>query len=68
KNDAQTWLKANPLPVQTERESYVLDQGRQVYRMLYRRNDHQLPDLKTLEVMWQEFDNPIEKNMPTADA
>jgi tRNA (guanine-N7-)-methyltransferase len=65
---AQTWLNANPLPVPTERERYVLDQGLPAYRMLYQRNDHDLTDLKSLEVMWHEFNNPIEKNMSTADA
>ena len=33
-----TWLDANPLPVPTERELYVLNQHLPVYRVLYKKS------------------------------
>ncbi|MFZ0409401.1 MAG: tRNA (guanosine(46)-N7)-methyltransferase TrmB [Cyanobium sp.] len=36
--DARPWRADNPLGVPTERETYVLNQGLPVYRVLYRRN------------------------------
>ena len=47
--DGRPWRSDNPLPVPTERETYVLAQGRPVYRVLYRRNSHNLPPFETLE-------------------
>lgn len=47
--DARPWRAANPLPVPTERESYVLDQGLPVYRVLYRRNAAPPPAVEALE-------------------
>ena len=47
--DALPWRTSNPLPVPTERETYVLDQGLPVYRVLYERNDAPLPSLEELE-------------------
>jgi len=41
--DARPWRSANPLPVPTERETYVLAQGLPVHRVLYRRNTAPLP-------------------------
>jgi tRNA (guanine-N7-)-methyltransferase len=35
--------------VPTERETYVLSQGLPVYRVLYQRNDRNLPPLPNLE-------------------
>ncbi len=36
--DARPWRSDNPLPLPTERETYVLERGLPVYRVLYRRN------------------------------
>ena len=52
------WLEHNPLPLPTERERYVLEQGLPVYRMLYQRNTAPIPALQTLEQSLQEADNP----------
>ncbi|MGA0364808.1 MAG: tRNA (guanosine(46)-N7)-methyltransferase TrmB, partial [Vulcanococcus sp.] len=41
--DARPWRATNPLPVPTERETYVLEQGLPVYRVLYERNETPLP-------------------------
>lgn len=35
--DSQPWLTANPLPLPTERERYVLEQGLPVYRVRWQR-------------------------------
>ena len=35
-DDARPWRLDNPLPVPTEQERYVLEQGLPVYRVLYR--------------------------------
>jgi len=52
------WLSDNPLPLPTERERYVLEQGLPVYRMLYRRNTAPIPALQILEQTLQDADNP----------
>ena len=44
----------------TERERYVTEQGLPIYRVLFKRNQHQLPQLTLLESRWQEIDNPAE--------
>lgn len=64
--DSQPWRADNPLPVPTERERYVLDQQLPIYRVLYRRNRTNLPDLSALEQRWQEIDNPAETISPEA--
>ena len=56
--DARPWRTDNPLPVPTERESYVLNQGLPVYRVLYTRNEAPLPELKALEQWLEATDNP----------
>ena len=56
--DDRPWRTDNPLPVPTERETYVLAQGLPVYRVLYRRNSHSLPPLNTLEDLLEGVDNP----------
>ena len=58
--DARPWRDANPLAVPTERERYVTEQGLPIYRVLFKRNQHQLPQLTLLESRWQEIDNPAE--------
>jgi len=68
--DARPWRTNNPLPVPTERETYVLGQGLPVYRVLYERNNAPLPELAVLE-QWLEAtpeptDNPLESAVPTA--
>ena len=50
--DTRPWRTGNPLPVPTERETYVLGQGLPVYRVLYRRNGAALPPLAELETWW----------------
>jgi tRNA (guanine-N7-)-methyltransferase len=45
--DGGTWLAENPLPVRTERERHVLEQGLPVYRRLFRRG-----------TTWQGLHNP----------
>ncbi len=47
--DERPWRLTNPLPVPTERETYVLGQGLPVYRVLVRRNAAPLPALESLE-------------------
>lgn len=47
--DARPWRPTNPLPVPTERESFVLARGLPVYRVLYRRNHQSVPPLAELE-------------------
>ena len=56
--DARPWRLDNPLPVPTERETYVLDQGLPVYRVLYARNDQPRPPLADLEAAAEAADNP----------
>jgi len=68
--DARPWRSSNPLPLPTERERYVLDQGMPVYRVLYERNEAPLPELSTLE-QWLDAasdpaDNPLDPAAPTA--
>jgi tRNA (guanine-N7-)-methyltransferase len=57
---ASTPVTHNPLPLPTERETYVLEQGLPVYRRLYRRNGSPLPTLQTLEQSLQATDNPAD--------
>ena len=59
-SDARPWRADNPLAVPTEREQYVLEKNLPVYRVLYQRNGHPLPDAEKLENRWQELDNPAE--------
>ena len=56
--DSRPWRADNPLPVPTERETYVLAQELPVYRVLYRRNRRSLPPLATLEDLLEGVDNP----------
>ena len=60
------WLEHNPLPLPTERETYVLTQGLPVYRRLYQRNTAPLPALQTLEQSLQATDNPANTAPPLA--
>ena len=67
--DARPWRASNPLPVPTERETYVLGQQLPVYRVLYERNDAPLPALPALQALeeWLEAaDNPAEPLAPSA--
>ena len=63
---AGPWLEHNPLPLPTERETYVLAQGLPVYRQLYQRNSSPLPALQTLEQSLQATDNPANTAPPLA--
>ena len=56
--DARPWRQHNPLPLPTERETYVLQQDLPVYRVLYERNNAPLPALQTLEEWLEAADNP----------
>jgi len=56
--DNRPWRADNPLPVPTERETYVLGQGLPVYRALYRRNSHNLPPLESLEDRLKDLEDP----------
>lgn len=56
--DPRPWRPTNPLPVPTERETHVLEQGLPVYRVLFRRNRAPLPDLAVLEESQRAADNP----------
>ena len=56
--DPQPWRQENPLPLPTERETYVLSLGLPVYRVLYERNSAPLPTLQTLEEWLEAADNP----------
>ena len=58
--DERPWRHSNPLPIPTERERYVLEQGLPVYRVLFRRNQQSKPALSDLEKRWQAIDNPAE--------
>ena len=55
-DDERPWRLSNPLPVPTERESYVLAQGLPVYRVLFRRNAAPLPELAALERALREVE------------
>ncbi|WP_115120004.1 tRNA (guanosine(46)-N7)-methyltransferase TrmB [Synechococcus sp. UW105] len=57
KEDTRPWRGANPLPVPTERERYVLEQQLPVYRVLYRRNNTPMPSVAELEQSWERVDN-----------
>jgi len=54
--DSRPWRAANPLPVPTERERLVLDQGLPVLRVLYRRNGAPLPELTQLDQAARDHD------------
>ncbi len=56
--DERPWRSSNPLPVPTERETYVLGQGLPVFRVLYRRNALPPPTLALLEERLGATDNP----------
>jgi tRNA (guanine-N7-)-methyltransferase len=59
--DGRPWRADNPLPVPTERETYVLAQGLPVYRVLYRRNSHNLPTLQQLlDEQLEDLEDPDE--------
>ncbi len=64
--DARPWRADNPLPVPTERETYVLEQGLPVYRVLYERNETPLPSLQELEQQLEAADNPETSTHPSA--
>jgi tRNA (guanine-N7-)-methyltransferase len=57
--DARPWRVANPLPVPTERETYVLDQGLPVYRVLYRRNAASPPAVEALEQALRQLEESL---------
>jgi tRNA (guanine-N7-)-methyltransferase len=57
KGDQRPWRPSNPLPVATERERYVEEQGQPTYRVLFERTDAPLPALRDLEMAWQQVDN-----------
>jgi tRNA (guanine-N7-)-methyltransferase len=59
--DERPWRRTNPLPVPTERETYVLGQGLPVYRVLYRRNSAPPPALERLEQALQESEAAAEE-------
>jgi tRNA (guanine-N7-)-methyltransferase len=56
--DDRPWRSTNPLPVPTERETYVLARGLPVFRVLYRRNVLPPPPLAELEERSGATDNP----------
>jgi len=56
--DERPWRSSNPLPVPTERETYVLDKGLPVFRVLYRRSALPPPPLALLEERLGATDNP----------
>jgi tRNA (guanine-N7-)-methyltransferase len=60
--DALPWRASNPLPVPTERETYVLDQGLPVYRVLYERNNAPLPNLEELEQALEVNSEPTDNS------
>ena len=64
-SDPRPWRGANPLPVPTERERYVLEQNLPVYRVLFQRNTSPLPSVAELEDSWERVDNPAENPTPS---
>lgn len=62
--DLRPWRRGNPLPVPTEREQHVLQQGLPVYRVLYRRTDAPPP---TLDALQQELTKTLEQTDTDAD-
>jgi len=56
--DGRPWRSDNPLALPTERETYVLNQGLPVYRVLYRRNGAPAPPRSVLEESGEAADNP----------
>ena len=55
--DERPWKIHNPLPVATERERYVQEQGQPTYRVMFERTNSALPALQDLETAWQQVDN-----------
>jgi tRNA (guanine-N7-)-methyltransferase len=49
--DPRPWRPTNPLPIPTERERHVEEQGLPVYRVLYERNSCAPPPLHALEAI-----------------
>ena len=47
--DPRPWRPTNPLPIASERERHVEDQGLQVFRVLFERNSAEPPPLDALE-------------------
>ena len=66
--DARPWRATNPLPVPTERETYVLGQGLPVYRVLYRRTAASLPDPLELERALRQLEAAAEEVAATEEA
>jgi len=64
--DARPWRRDNPLPVPTERETYVQNQQLPVYRVLYERNEAALPSRAALEEWLEATDNPSDSPAPSA--
>jgi len=62
--DPRPWRGTNPLPVPTERERHVLQQGLPVYRVLYRRNNGPAPDLTLLQ---QRLNGTLEQSPQATD-
>ena len=62
--DERPWRVDNPLSVPTERERFTSEQELPVYRVLYQRNQEELPELAELESRWREIDNPAETVSP----
>jgi tRNA (guanine-N7-)-methyltransferase len=60
RGDPSPWRPTNPLPVPTERETFVRDQGLPVYRVLFERTGDPVPPLEALEEAWRRADNPEE--------
>jgi tRNA (guanine-N7-)-methyltransferase len=58
--DSRPWRADNPLPVPTERETYVRAQGLPVYRVLYRRNSHSLPPVQQLQELLLDLPPDLE--------
>ena len=56
--DERPWRSSNPLPVPTERETYVLGKDLRVFRVLYRRNALPPPTLALLEERLGATDKP----------
>ena len=42
-------MNNNPFPIATERESYVINEGLNVYRLLFKRNKILAPNLNELQ-------------------
>ena len=62
--DGRPWRSGNPLPVPTEREQLVMQQGWPVYRVLYQRTDAPPP---TLDALQRDLAEPLEQTDTDAD-